>query len=94
MFLILVLTIKLTLIFNHICPLVSNALGCFLVRFGGEDDQALILLHHVIDGRPNPTILGHPRQWEHILAEARRLEDISQAIRGRDVVLDEDGDNF
>lgn len=85
---------KLTLIFDDIVPLVSDAFGSFLGGFGGENKEALVLLDHVIDGGPVGSILGHSRQWEQVLGQPRGVEHLGEPIGGCHVVFNEYGHNF
>lgn len=87
-------SIKLTLVFYNVIPLVSNALGGFFRWFGGENDQALILLGHVIHGWPIFTILGHSRQREQVIAQPRSIEHLGEPLGRCHVVFNEDGHNF
>lgn len=84
----------LTLIFNHIVPLISDPFALLLRSNRRENKKPLVVRDHVANQRPVLTILWHACQWKPILHQTRVGEDFGQSIRGLNIVLQYNGDYF
>lgn len=84
----------LTLVFYHVIPYVCNSFRGFFCRFGSKNKQAFVFLDHVTNSGPISTILGHTWYWEPELLQTSSSKHISQSVWRRDIVFDDNGDDF
>jgi len=88
------MNMMLTLIFQHIFPLISNSFLCFLWSNRSEYHKPVIFLHHLCHSRPIFSLFRHLRHRKPILIQTSIGEQIYQAFWSMDVVLNDNCHNL
>ena len=86
--------IMLTLIFNHVLPLISYSFPCFLWGIGSKNNKSVICLNHLRHSGPILTLFWHLGHRKPILIQSSTCEHISQPLWSVHIVFNYDGNNL
>lgn len=84
----------LTLVLNHIVPLISYSFSFLFRLLWSEDDKPLVIVNHVLHQRPVISILRHIWHWKPIFHQTWIIENVCQSIWCWNVVFQDQCYNF